>query len=109
MAAYSERWPVIVTLNGVSFKLRYDPVNGNPMGHRYGLLLSDDAKTVSWTLDGKVMDTVDITGCFDSSPDCVRQGAGAYASIIGGGSYRENCWKVSNVKIYTSRVRRVTR
>ena len=42
---------------------------------RWGLYLTDDANTVYWTLDGKVMDRVDITGYFSSSPESVREGA----------------------------------
>ena len=42
---------------------------------RWGLYLSDDANTVYWTLDGRVMDRADITGYFESSRESVREGA----------------------------------
>ena len=43
--------------------------------HRWGLFLTDDANTVYWTLDGQVMDSVDIAGYFSSRPESVREGA----------------------------------
>ena len=47
------------------------------LGHsrRWGLYLTDDANTVYWTLDGEVMDRVNIAGYFDSSPESVQEGA----------------------------------
>lgn len=74
----------------------------NPVGHRYGLYLTDNGNTLYWTLDGNVMDTVDITGHFSSSPESVRDGA--YVTIAAGGSYQNNVWKVDDVEIYISKL-----
>ena len=63
-------------------------------GHRYGVMLSDDGNTFSWMLDGKVMDTHDITGYFSSSTDDFANGA--YVTLGGGGSYRKNLWRFRN-------------
>ena len=51
--------------------------------HRWGLYLTDDANTVYWTLDAKVMDRVDIAGYFNSSPESVRDGAHLTVSALG--------------------------
>ena len=69
----------------------------NPLGRRYGLYLTDDGNTVSWTLDGKVMDTVDISGYFTADPEVMRDGA--YVSISGAG-YQPHIWTIEDVKIY---------
>jgi hypothetical protein len=71
-----------------------------PAGHRFGIRLTDDGNTLSWTLDGRAMDTVDISGFFQSSPAAVREGA--YASICTGGSYQHSTWEFSGVEIYVS-------
>ena len=71
----------------------------NPLRRRYGLFLTDDGNTLSWTLDGKVMDTVDISGYFTSDPEFARDGA--YVSISGAG-YQPHLWKVDDVKIFSS-------
>ena len=71
----------------------------NPLGRRYGLYLTDDGNTVSWTLDGKLMDTVDISGYFNSTPESVSDGA--YVSLSGAG-YQPHIWKVDDVEIYAS-------
>ena len=68
--------------------------------HRYGLYLTDDARTAYWKLDGKVMDFFDITGYFDSSPTCAKEGL--YLTIAAAGIYQKNVWKVDDVGIYTS-------
>ena len=73
----------------------------HPLGHRYGLCLTDNGNAVSWTLDGEVMDIVDITGFFQSSPEAMQDGA--YASICMAGSYQSNVWKHSDARIYVSR------
>ena len=78
----------------------FQGVRETHFGHRFGLCLTDSGDTVYWTLDGRVMDTVDISGFFQSSPDAV--GLGAYASICMGGSYQENTWKLSDVRLYRS-------
>ena len=88
---------------GASFALagrHYPPDKaGNPAGRRYGLYLADDGNTVSWTLDGKVMDTVDISGFFTSNPEFVRDGV--YVSISGAG-YQPHIWKVDDVQVFSS-------
>lgn len=82
---------------------RHPTVKGdNPLGHRYALCLTDDGNTVSWMLDGKVMDSADISGYFQSSPQAVQNGA--YASISMGGSYQSNVWKHSDARIYVNKV-----
>lgn len=94
--------PVItIPGNSVSLAVRKDPAgDGIAWGHRYGLLLADDGNTLSWLLDGNVMDTVDIFGFFSSSPGCVADGA--YATIVGGGSYQHNVWSVTDLRICTN-------
>jgi len=71
----------------------------NPLGRRYGLYLTDDGNTVCWTLDGKIMDTVDISGYFTSNPEFVKDGA--YVSISGAG-YEPHFWKIGGVEIYAA-------
>ena len=71
----------------------------SPFGRRVGLYLTDDGNTIYWTLDGKVMDRVDITGFFSSSPESVKDGA--YVTISGAG-YQPHIWKVDDVAIYAS-------
>ena len=68
--------------------------------HRYGLYLTDDARTADWKLDGKVMASFDITGYFGSSPACAKDGL--YLTIAAAGIYQKNVWKVDDVGIYTS-------
>lgn len=90
----------VVTLpgNSVTLAIQTDPLgDGRGWPHRYGLLLRDDGRTLSWLLDGKVMDTVDIAGFFDSSPGCVSDGV--YVTIVGGGSYQRNMWQVEDVRV----------
>ena len=55
---------------------------------RWGLYLTDDGNTVYWTLDGQVMDHVDIAGYFSSSPESVRDGAFVTIGGFGIGSWR---------------------
>ena len=68
--------------------------------HRYGLYLADDANSVYWTLDDKVMDKADIKGYFSSSRESVREGA--YLSIVGVSIFQRNTWRMDNLKILTS-------
>jgi len=75
----------------------------SPLRHRYGLYLTDDGNTLYLTLDGKVMDTVDITGHFSSRPEVIKDGA--YVTIAAAGSYQTNVWKVDDVGIYLLCVR----
>ena len=88
---------------GASFALagrHYPPDRAdNPSGRRYGLYLTDNGNTASWTLDGQVMDTVDISGFFTSNPEFVREGA--YVSISGAG-YQPHIWKVDDLQIFSS-------
>ena len=64
---------------------------------RWGLYLADDANTVYWTLDGKVMDRADISGYFSSSPESVREGAHLTISAL----MTESC-TVDDLAIYAS-------
>jgi hypothetical protein len=64
---------------------------------RWGLYLTDDANTVYWTLDGQVMDRVDIAGYFGSNPESVRDGAYLTISGVGNGN-----WKIDDVAILAS-------
>ena len=64
---------------------------------RWGLYLSDDANTVYWTLDGRVMDRVDIAGYFGSNPESVQDGAYFTISGVGDGN-----WKIDDVAILAS-------
>ena len=66
---------------------------------RWGLYLTDDANTVYWTLDGKVMDRVDITGYFSSSPESVRKGAHLSVAALGS----DTC-TIDDLVIYSSPV-----
>ena len=68
-----------------------------PVGHRYGLVLTDDGNTVYWTLDGNEIDRADITGFFSSHPDSVKDGA--FATMGGNGSYERNHWSAGDVSI----------
>ena len=89
-----------ITLPGhqVTQAQRFDPAGDNcGWGHRYSLMLTDDSNTLSWLMDGKMIDTVDITGFFSSSPGCVTEGA--YATIVGGGSYQHNEWTLTDLRI----------
>ncbi|MDP7395425.1 MAG: hypothetical protein QF541_01070 [Lentisphaeria bacterium] len=72
----------------------------NPLGRRYGLYLTDDGNTVAWTLDGKLMDTIDIRGYFNSSPEFMSDGA--YVSVCGAG-YQPHTWQIDDVEVYASR------
>ena len=65
--------------------------------HRLGLYLTDDANTVFWTLDGQVMDRVDIAGYFSSSPESVRDGAFLTIAGVGAGS-----WALDGVAVCAS-------
>jgi len=67
---------------------------------RYGLYLTDDANTVYWTLDGEVMDSIDITGYFSSNPESVREGA--FLTVMGVGGFQRNTWRMDDLEIYTS-------
>ncbi len=69
--------------------------------HRWGLFLTDDANTVYWTLDGQVMDSVDIAGYFSSRPESVREGA--FLSVMGVALFERNTWKMDDLEIYASR------
>ena len=64
---------------------------------RWGLYLTHDGNTVYWTLDGQVMDRVDIPGYFSSSPESVRDGAFVTIGGFGIGS-----WEIDDVAIHAS-------
>ncbi len=90
-----------ISIPTVILRTRSNPFGiADPTGHRLGLWLSDDGNTLSWTLDGNLMDVVDITGFVSSSPQALKDGA--YVTIGGSGSYRRNWWKVQDVKIFVS-------
>ena len=73
----------------------------DPLGHRYGLGLADDGETLFWTLDGEVMNSVDLDGFLTADPEMFKDGA--YVSLGGLSSYRSNVWKYDNVKIGVSK------
>jgi hypothetical protein len=77
----------------------YDPIEitESPFGHRLGLYLTDDGNTLLWTFDGKVKDSVDITGFFASSPTSLQDGAHLTVSGVGICS-----WTIDDVAIYVS-------
>ena len=72
------------------------------LGHsrRWGLYLTDDANTVYWTLDGQVMDSVDIAGYFSSSPESVQDGA--LLTVMGVASFQLNTWRMDDLEILVS-------
>ena len=67
---------------------------------RWGLYLTDDASTVYWTLDDQVMDTIDISGYFTSSPESVQ--GGAFLTIMGLGTYQQNTWRMDDLEVHAS-------
>ncbi|MCY3777806.1 MAG: hypothetical protein OXH11_17670 [Candidatus Aminicenantes bacterium] len=67
---------------------------------RWGVYLTDDANTVYWTLDGQVMDVLDISGYFSSSPKSVEDGA--LISIMGVATNQLNVWKMDDLAFYAS-------
>ncbi|MEX0678696.1 MAG: hypothetical protein WD063_16575 [Pirellulales bacterium] len=69
--------------------------------HRYGIYLTNDARTAFWTLDGRRMDSFDVSGYFASRPDSIRDGL--YLTIAGAGIYQENVFTMDDLKIYSSR------
>ncbi len=80
---------------------RSEPEMNAILGHsRWGLYLTDDANIVYWTLNGQVMDSIDITGYFSSSPESVREGA--FLSVMGVGLFEKNTWKMDDLEIYVS-------
>lgn len=71
-----------------------------PWGHRYGLCLSNDGQRVWWTLDGMVMDTVEVPEHYFSEAEALQSlSEGAYATIMGGAFYKRSVYKVDDVKI----------
>jgi len=67
---------------------------------RWGIYLTDDANTVYWTLDDQVMDVLDITGYFSSSPKSVEDGA--LISIMGVATHQLNVWKMDDLAFLAS-------
>ena len=67
---------------------------------RWGVYLTDDANTVYWTLDDQVMDVLDITGYFSSSPKSVEDGA--LISIMGVATNQLNVWKMDDLAFLAS-------
>ena len=90
----------VITEPAVSLAMRWFPPNdrlNTPIGHRYGLVITDDGNTVYWTLDGNEMDRADITGFFSSNQNAFSDGA--YATIGGSGGYERNFFEVGDVSI----------
>jgi len=78
-------------------------LHDRPWGHRYGLCLSNDGQRVWWTLDGMVMDTVEIPGHYFFEAETLQSlSEGAYATIMGGAFYKRSVYKVDDVKISVS-------
>ena len=67
---------------------------------RWGLYLTDDASTVYWTLDDQVMDTIDISGYFTSSPESVQ--GGSFLTVMGLGTYQQNTWRMDDLEVHVS-------
>ena len=67
---------------------------------RWGVYLTDDANTVYWTLDDQVMDALDITGYFGSSPKSVEDGA--LVTIMGVATNQLNVWKMDDLEFRAS-------
>ena len=67
---------------------------------RWGVYLTDDANIVYWTLDDQVMDVLDITGYFSSSPKSVEDGA--LISIMGVATHQLNVWKMDDLAFLAS-------
>ena len=76
-------------------------IEGDSSGHRYGIKLSDDGNSISWMLDGKVMDTYDITGYFSSSPGILDDGL--YISIGANASYQRSVWRFDDASVYVTK------
>ena len=71
---------------------------GDSSGHRYGVRLSDDGNTLSWMLDGKIMDSYDVTGYFNSRDVILDNGL--YISVGMAGAYRRNVWRFDDARAY---------
>jgi len=67
---------------------------------RYGIYLTDDGRTASWTLDGEFMKSFDLGNYWDSSPGIADDGL--YFSATGAGVFKENTFKMDDLKILTS-------
>ena len=89
---------VTVPGDAILLAYRHNPLsNGTPYEHRWSLGLTNSGNTLYWTLDGIIVDQVEIPGFFDSSPGCVAEGA--YATIMAGGSYKRNTWTITDAVI----------
>lgn len=64
---------------------------------RFGIMLSNDGNTLSWLLDGKVMESCDITGYFDSSTDDFSEGV--YVTVGAGAGFRKNSWRFAKPRL----------
>ena len=88
--------PTLILVNRV-YRSEHEIQEHVGRSRRWGLYLTDDGNTVFWTLDGQVMDRVDIGGYFGSNPGSVRDGAYATITGVGVGS-----WRIDDVAILTS-------
>lgn len=87
--------------NSVSLAVQLHPLGiTNPAGHRMGLWIGNDGDSLGWTLDGRMMDEVDISGFFGSSAELFKDGA--YAIIAGGSSYAENTIVIEDAALRVS-------
>ena len=78
-------------------------LHDQPWDHRYGLYLGDNGQRLWWTLDGKVMDTVEIPEhYFFGDETAASLSRGAYATIMGAAFYNRSIYKVDDVKISVS-------
>lgn len=78
-------------------------LHDQPWDHRYGLYLGDNGQRLWWTLDGKVMDTVEIPEHYFSEAAIEESlSRGAYATIMGAAFYNRSIYKVDDVKISVS-------
>ena len=97
------RGPVIAEPVVLKLAMHWFPPNdrmNTPIGHRYGLVLTDDGDTVYWTLDGNEMARADSTGFFSSNQNAFSDGA--YATIGGSSGYERNFFQVGDVSIRRS-------
>ena len=67
---------------------------------RVGLFITNNGNMVHWTLDGRVINSAQMTGFASSKPDAFRDGA--YVTIYANGGYPNNIWEYDDVKIYKS-------
>ena len=78
-------------------------LHDQPWGHRYGLYLRSGGRRLWWTLDGQIMDSVDIPAHYFSEAETAESlREGAYATIMAAAFYKRGIYKVDDVKISVS-------